>query len=559
MRLRLLLIIPAVVLGLTLSASTIHAQETSAIKKMRDDFCEARSGDVINLQTWYSGKCVKGDVKATDPEAIGFSDIVLLDIYTRLAGEEDSGLLKTVEDLILDKDGTNPQPVAYGNGLIGGFNTLLYHVFTTPPASTTEYLAYVSSNLSKRKLVQPAYAQSAGFGFQALSPVLPVWKAFRNVAYGLFVLAFVLYGFMIMFRRKISPQAVINIQMAIPKLVMVLLLITFSYAIAGFLIDLMYVILNLFFAVLIANDMVEDDLLQVWGIGNVTTLKILVRMLTHITFGGLIEKMLAAIIGLPTELAGVGTAALALFTTGGSALIIFIIFLVAILYVLVKVLWLLIEAYVKILLGIIFSPLILLQDLIPKRTSTFNDWVLGLTSNISMFLTGIVMFTFAFIFIGDLKPFGLGDIVDGFGATALAGRLTGLNDFKLPTGTGQLWGAPLLIGFGNAENVLALIGFGFFLMTPKIMSVVRDSIKKSTLGLGGELAAPLEYGYFVNYTQSLPGSLLRRSVNAIAGTRRGPGYDLLRGMTKSQKDISQTMSKIKPAKDPFTGKPIGRS
>jgi len=43
---------------------------------------------------------------------------------------------------------------------------------------------------------------------------------------------------MIMLRVKISPQAVVTVQSAIPKLITTLILVTFSYAIAGLVIDL---------------------------------------------------------------------------------------------------------------------------------------------------------------------------------------------------------------------------------------------------------------------------------------------------------------------------------
>src|SRR5258708_14361646 len=51
---------------------------------------------------------------------------------------------------------------------------------------------------------------------------------------------------MIMFRVKISPQVVVSVQSALPKIAIALVLVTFSYAIAGFLIDIMYVFVGLF-------------------------------------------------------------------------------------------------------------------------------------------------------------------------------------------------------------------------------------------------------------------------------------------------------------------------
>jgi hypothetical protein len=57
---------------------------------------------------------------------------------------------------------------------------------------------------------------------------------------------------MIMFRAKLNPQTVISVENALPKIVVALLLITFSFAIAGFLIDLMYISIGII-AVLFSN------------------------------------------------------------------------------------------------------------------------------------------------------------------------------------------------------------------------------------------------------------------------------------------------------------------
>ena len=79
-------------------------------------------------------------------------------------------------------------------------------------------------------ITQPVYAQ--GIGFSALTPTLQVWKAFRNLSYFLFIIIFIVVGFMIMFRAQINPQTVVTVQAALPKIVVTLIMITFSYAIA---------------------------------------------------------------------------------------------------------------------------------------------------------------------------------------------------------------------------------------------------------------------------------------------------------------------------------------
>src|SRR3990170_138343 len=103
---------------------------------------------------------------------------------------------------------------------------------------------------------QPAYAQGAGY--TALSPLIPLWTAFRNISYLAFVVIFILIGFMIMFRAKLDPQTVVNVQNSLPKLVITLLLITFSFAIAGFMVDLIYLGIYLMLSVLASQGLISN-------------------------------------------------------------------------------------------------------------------------------------------------------------------------------------------------------------------------------------------------------------------------------------------------------------
>src|SRR5690606_17169499 len=86
--------------------------------------------------------------------------------------------------------------------------------------------------------------------FAGLLPLMGIWTAMRNIVYLLFVLIFIILGLGIMFRLQIDPRAVLSIQSQLPRIVIALILVTFSYAIAGFLIDLMYLslflIINIF-------------------------------------------------------------------------------------------------------------------------------------------------------------------------------------------------------------------------------------------------------------------------------------------------------------------------
>src|SRR3989344_4202157 len=117
-----------------------------------------------------------------------------------------------------------------GSGALAATGNLVAVLYSVPPASGVDYLA---RSIQKFNPVQPVYAQEGGIGFSALQPVQEIWTVFRNISYVGFVLVFVIMGFMIMFRTHISPQAVATVQDSIPRIVIALILVTFSYAIAG--------------------------------------------------------------------------------------------------------------------------------------------------------------------------------------------------------------------------------------------------------------------------------------------------------------------------------------
>ncbi len=127
--------------------------------------------------------------------------------------------------------------VENGGGAIGVVNNMIAMLYT-PPIHTSDYIAYLGQNFG---IVKPAYAANQGGGFGGLFPLIGLWSTFRNIVYLLFVIVFIIIGVAIMLRIHIDPRTVMTIENQIPKIIVGLLMVTFSFAIAGFLIDMMYV------------------------------------------------------------------------------------------------------------------------------------------------------------------------------------------------------------------------------------------------------------------------------------------------------------------------------
>lgn len=120
-------------------------------------------------------------------------------------------------------------------GLLTGGIAMLY----TAPAHTGQYVSYLSQSFGVSK---PSYAQeSQGIGFDSINPIIGIWAVFRDISYLLFIFVFIIIGVAIMLRAKIDPRTVMTIQNQIPKLIIGIIMVTLSFAIAGLLIDFMWV------------------------------------------------------------------------------------------------------------------------------------------------------------------------------------------------------------------------------------------------------------------------------------------------------------------------------
>ena len=152
----------------------------------------------------------------------GTTPALIADLVLRILGAPSTGAVTVSKD--------SP----YAHGLTDTLGDYIAYMYSTPPASTEVFIADL---LDSANIVEPAYAQ--GLGFASLTPILGAWKIFRNVSYFFFIIAFLAIGFMIMFRQKIGGQTVVTAQQALPRIIISLLAVTFSFAIAGFLIDIM--------------------------------------------------------------------------------------------------------------------------------------------------------------------------------------------------------------------------------------------------------------------------------------------------------------------------------
>lgn len=113
---------------------------------------------------------------------------------------------------------------------------LLSETLRHPPSS---FYYWARGTLENAGFVPQTYAQ--GIGFAALTSFQPIWKVFRNIAYLVIVIVIMVVGFMVMFKVGGGGKNAVTLESALPKLVIALLAISMSYALAGLFIDIMYI------------------------------------------------------------------------------------------------------------------------------------------------------------------------------------------------------------------------------------------------------------------------------------------------------------------------------
>lgn len=336
-------------------------------------------------------------------------------------------------------------PPELKTGALNTVSVMIAGLYINPPASGVAYFADVLNNFG---ISTPAYAQ-AGTGFTKLSPLLPIWKAFRNFAYVIFVIIFVVIGIAIMFRFKLNPQTVITIQSALPKIVIALLLVTFSYAIAGLMVDFLYVLISLvilIFGTAGANTTeLQNQFLtggfgavwgNLWGIVGGSNAAIISGLTAIVTY--LLLYLVVVPAAIPVAI-------------GFGAGLLLLIFLILILYIMFRLFIELLMAYISIIISVVLGPLQIALGVIPGFPG-FGAWFKNLLANILIFPA------VAFVII-------------------LAQRLTSGGIVQ------DLWHPPLLAGGGLVSSALPiLVGLGMLLIVYQVPKAIKDAFGIKGLG-----------------------------------------------------------------------------
>ncbi len=379
-------------------ASSITIDTTKAIEKVKEKQDARTKG--YNQESWI------------DESLMSNAD----SLKTAIAG-----------DLEITSAGETSTVTWVPGGLIGLTNQSIAYLYQQP-ASGVQYIANsVSSFLGK-----PIYAAN-GFGFDRLKGISDIWRTTRNTVYTLISLFFVITGIMIMLKIKISPQATISIQSAIPKIISTLILVTFSFAIAGLMIDLSYVVMGVVLSIFNSNTDTKNLMsVDFFGFYN--------YLMTNVISTGTMT-LITGITG--TIGAGILIFAVANPIMGALTLILgWLLILIIILVQVIKFFIGLAKCYINLIIRIILGPLEIGAGIIPGSKLNFSSWFMNITANIFVFPISIIFLSLISAIIKAVQ----------------------LN---------QLWGPPFL-GYGNF--IAFILGIASLLILSKLPELIPQMV-----------------------------------------------------------------------------------
>jgi len=433
------------------------------------------------------------------------------------------------------------------DSLFGRVTNWVAMPYSVPPASG---LAWMQNGLQNSGLVPTAYA-AEGIGFSSIKGYIEIWKVFRNIAFLLLVLIMLILGFLIMFRVRIDPQTIISIENALPRIVITMLLISFSFAIVGFLIDIMYLLIGVSVDLIYGyglnfspeevakyqNNFVAAKFNDLWpgtnagwsffGVGSslwnmvpgefkIILDAFVINYLSRFFVNLNLEKWENLIYAVNNIHAGAGAATfsfaigigelpgilqwlLSILLSGAISIfipgIIFgLIIVLTILFSMFKIFFILLSSYIKIILYVIFSPIIILFEAVPGQNS-FSWWIKNVIGELIVFPAVVVI-----MIVGS----AILRMNWAFYKNPLAGsRFTGPSD--------NTFLLPFLYGF-RTEDFSLIVGLGIILLIPDFIKIVKGWVGVQDMPLN------LTLGTFLSGGSALVGGALG-GATALTGWR----------------------------------------
>ncbi len=377
----------------------------------------------------------------------------------------------------------DPKSAFYsGKSAVASVGNVILAMYTNPPADLSLWIHSTAQDLG----FEPREVHAQGIGFTGLSPLLSIWTMGRNISYGLLAVVMIAIGFMVMFRKKIDPKTVLTVQNALPKIVLALLLITFSYAIAAFLIDLMYLVMAIVINLLVGASN--------GALGPQTAAKYLgsgLGTLLAALFGGGMSSIddLMKLLFYNSNAPWWNTLSFVVNAISGvweaQGVLVSLIVSIILLFGIIRIAFMLVGAYIQIIISVLISPFQLMTEAIPGANS-FASWIKNLIANLAVFPV-----TAAMLLVGTI--------------------LTQSN-------AGNLWTPPFLSSSGS-QGVAGIIGLGVLMTIPNVANSIKEALKaKAPVNAGvGAIFGPGISGTTGIMNTAYQGSMINSMIRGHGG------------------------------------------
>lgn len=286
------------------------------------------------------------------------------------------------ENVIAFDNAVEPENQSYISrvGLLGVTEDALYSMLENPP-STNVYAQLAEDWVPGYDNTEySTYAQDGGYDYLVSVGMADLWGKTRNIAYIAFVAILIVAGFMIMFRQKIGGQMAVTVFNTIPNVLVSLLLVTFSFAIVGLLMNAGALLVNVFASILDLNSsntvVIEGPFSLASGLFGVAGSQV------SLTVG--LVGLAAGIVGylmVGAALTGGG----AVLLTGVVMALVAIVVIGIIIMASLKVFFTLVMAYLNILIDTILGPIYLAFAALPGQEKIRGDWIRRVIKNILTF------------------------------------------------------------------------------------------------------------------------------------------------------------------------------
>lgn len=307
--------------------------------------------------------------------------------------------LITVAPELLDEEQRKDIPESMRKGLLGLSESAVVAMFEHQPK--VDVIAHLAGEWVPGYDKESSSVYASGYDDLKQMGVADLWGKIRNIAYLGYVLIMIVIGFMIMFRNKIGGQTMVTIGNSLPKIVISLILVTFSFAIIGLIIDfggiITRVVSNLIFEDIGGGLPIHNPFALLWGFMKQEAVNTYKSPNFALTATGLVGFFLMPPFGI-----------------GGILLIIIGLVLAGVIIVGAIKLWIvLVKAYLGLLIDVITAPVKIMVGAMPGQNAQMFEVFKSALRNVLVFPLAFAIVNLPYLLEGNSVNLGFPETLVG--------------------------------------------------------------------------------------------------------------------------------------------------